>query len=156
MNTCTCGTLSQAHKTDCPMSSQTRYASHTLFPNVSSGESRADDKCDDSMLPKVNEHCAGSTQLGKRDRLATDETPSVKKSKPDFPSFKVGDHVCTPASWTNTTSLIMWYKWLTCSSCIAVREFSREAFAAVFSAVIGPFLWRISEQLPDSRLVRCG
>ena len=33
----------------------------------------------------------GSTQLGKRERF--DETPSVKKSKRDSSSFKVGDHV---------------------------------------------------------------
>ena len=94
MSTCTCGTLSRAHKTDCPMSSRNRYPSCTLFPKVSCDESHTDDKSDDSTLPKVNEHLAGSTQLGKRDRLAIDETPSVKKSKPDFPSFKVGDHVC--------------------------------------------------------------
>ena len=94
MSTCTCGTLSQAHKTDCPMSSRNRYPSCTLFPKVSSDESCADDESDDSTLPKDNEHLAGSTQLGKRDRLAIDETPSAKKSKPDSPSFKVGDHVC--------------------------------------------------------------
>ena len=97
MSTCMCGTLSRAHKTDCLMSSRNCYASRTLFPKVSSGESRADDKSDDSTLPKVSEHLAGSTQLGKRDRLAADETPSVKKSKPNSPSFKVGDQVCVHA-----------------------------------------------------------
>ena len=98
MNACTCGTLGRAHKTNCPMSSRNRYASHTLFPKVSSGECRADDQGDDSTLTKVSEHHAGSTQLGKRHRLIMDETPSVKKSKPDFPSFKVGDHVCVHTS----------------------------------------------------------
>ena len=68
-----------------------------MFPKVFSGESPADNIADDSTLTKVSVHRAGSTQLGKRDRLATDETPSVKKSKPDSP-FKVGDHVCVHVS----------------------------------------------------------
>ena len=90
--TCTCATLSRALKMDCPMSSRNRYASHSLFPKVSPGESQADKEGGEPMLTKISECPVGSTQLCKRERL--DETPSVKKSKRDFSSFKVGDHVC--------------------------------------------------------------
>ena len=75
---------------DCPMSLRNRYASDSMFPKVSPGESQADKRGGELMLIKFSECPVGSTQLGKRERL--DETPSMKKSKRDSSPFKVGDH----------------------------------------------------------------
>ena len=93
--TCTCATPSRMHRMDCPIS-RNHYASRSLFPKVSPGESQADKEGSESMLTKISECPVGSTQLGKRERL--NETPSAKKSKHDFSSFKVGDHVCVHVS----------------------------------------------------------
>ena len=64
-NVCTCGAISRAHKTDCPLSSRNRYVGRTLFPKASSGNCQVDES-GNSVAPEIHGSDSGSTQLGKR------------------------------------------------------------------------------------------
>ena len=86
---CTCGAQGRAHMKDCPLNSRNLYVRTTLFPRASSIESQADG-CGKSKLPKRSKVSTGPTQLGKRERPASDKPPPVRKNKPNF---KVGDYV---------------------------------------------------------------
>ena len=67
--TCTCATLSQAHKMDCPMRLGNHYASHPLFPKVSPGESQADKEGGESMLTKISECPCGVNSTGQEGKI---------------------------------------------------------------------------------------
>ena len=87
---CLCGAQGRAHKKECPLNSRNRYIGCTLFPKASSADSGKPDSCVQSKLPKTSEVSTGSTQLGKRQKPASEKPPPAKRRRP---VFKVGDCV---------------------------------------------------------------